>query len=563
MKNLRLLLSVIFKWSAGIRLSRVIIILAALTGGISGIGYTALIALVKTALSGAAISRNEVLWPFVVLCCVVPISGFVSQILLLRLTAQASYELRLKLSRQILSAPLSLLEKLKAHRLMTTLNEDIPAVTGLITGLPQLLAQFAMMAGCLIYLGWLSWRLLLCMLAFLFLGVLSYQLPLRRAHRYFELMRESWDSLFKAIRGLTEGTKELKLNRRRQREFLSRELEPAAANIRRYGIWGNGIWMAASSWGQILFFIFIGLLLFLAPHLARVESQVLVGYTLSIIFLITPLTMILNQMPMLERASVAAKKIEDLGLYLTVDLAESSGRIPGSDLSWSRIELIKVSHTYSPAGETGEFRLGPLTLTFYPGELVFLIGGNGSGKTTMIKLLIGLYEPEAGEIRLDGAPITIDKRDNYRQRFSAVFHDFYLFETLFGIDAEVADIQGRAYLDQLLLSHKVQIANGSLSTVDLSQGQRKRLALLNAYLEDRPVYVFDEVASDQDPMFKQVFYYQLVPELKARGKTIIIISHDDRYYHLADRLIKVEAGQIEYDKRLTARDLNHKDVSAG
>jgi len=180
--------------------------------------------------------------------------------------------------------------------------------------------------------------------------------------------------------------------------------------------------------------------------------------------------------------------------------------------------------------------------------LVFLIGGNGSGKTTLVKLLMGLYEPESGEIRVDNKPVTMNERDDYRQQFSAVFFDFYLFERLFGFEAKDVDAESQKYLDLLQLSHKLTIKDGHLSTVDLSQGQRKRVALLNAYLEDRPIYIFDEWAADQDPQFKQIFYYQLVPELKSRGKTVIVISHDDRYYGLADRLIKLESGKIEYDQ---------------
>jgi putative ATP-binding cassette transporter len=211
-----------------------------------------------------------------------------------------------------------------------------------------------------------------------------------------------------------------------------------------------------------------------------------------------------------------------------------------------------VTHSYHQEGGGGEFQLGPINLTLYPGELIFLIGGNGSGKTTLAKLLMGLYEPESGEIRVDDKPVTMAERDDYRQQFSAVFYDFYLFERLFGMDATNVDAESRKYIDLLQLSNKLQVKNGHLSTIDLSQGQRKRVALLNAYLEDRPIYIFDEWAADQDPQFKEIFYYELVPELKSRGKTVIVISHDDRYYGLADRLIKLESGQIEYDQ-LTAR----------
>jgi putative ATP-binding cassette transporter len=182
------------------------------------------------------------------------------------------------------------------------------------------------------------------------------------------------------------------------------------------------------------------------------------------------------------------------------------------------------------------------------------VGGNGSGKTTLAKLLAGLYIPESGEIRLNGQLITDDLREHYRQYFSVVFSDFFLFESLLGLDDSELDSKARDYLSKLQLEHKVNLENGVLSTTDLSQGQRKRLALLTAYLENRPIYIFDEWAADQDPLFKEIFYYQLLPELKARNKTVVVISHDDRYYHVADRIVKLDFGEIVRDEALTGSE---------
>jgi putative ATP-binding cassette transporter len=156
---------------------------------------------------------------------------------------------------------------------------------------------------------------------------------------------------------------------------------------------------------------------------------------------------------------------------------------------------------------------------------------------------VGLYPLSDGELRLDGELITDQNREWYRQHFSVVFSDFYLFESLLGLVSPGLDAQAKDYLVQLQLDHKVEVHDGVLSTTALSQGQRKRLALLTAYLEDRPIYVFDEWAADQDPQFKELFYTQLLPELKARGKAVLVISHDDRYFHLADWALKLEYGQ--------------------
>lgn len=562
MKHLLQLFKVIARWSAAIRLSKALIALAILTSVLAGVGYTMLIALIKSILSEGLFSQPKVIWPFFALCLLIPVCGFASQAVLLHLTSKSAYELRNRLARQVLSAPLRQLEKLGPPRLLAAVTQDIGSVTELVTVLPQTLTQLAMVGGCLVYLGWLSWKLLLVMLGYMALGLLSHQLPLLKAFRYFKLLREQWDELYKAFQGLIVGTKELKLNRRRREAFLSQEFEPAAAGLQRYGTRGNAIAMAVSNWGQILFFVYIGLLLFAAPRLISISPEVLTGYTLAVLFLITPLTMVLNQLPVLERAYLAAERIEELGLSLNATKSESLTQAVAPAGPWRRLDLVDVTHVYRQDGGGSEFELGPINLTLRAGELLFLIGGNGSGKTTLVKLLMGLYEPESGEIRLDGRPVTFEERDGYRQLFSAVFYDFYLFERLLDSEAKDLEAEGQKYLEMLQLSHKLEIKDGALSTLDLSQGQRKRLALLHAYLEDRPIYIFDEWAADQDPEYKQVFYYQLLPEFKARGKTVIVISHDDRYYGLADRLVKLDSGKVEYDRRVARQDADVRAVVA-
>jgi putative ATP-binding cassette transporter len=204
-----------------------------------------------------------------------------------------------------------------------------------------------------------------------------------------------------------------------------------------------------------------------------------------------------------------------------------------------------VTHSYHREREDSTFTLGPIDLRVEPGELLFLVGGNGSGKTTLAKVLVGLYMPEEDDIYLNGAPVTEQNRDTFRQYFSVVFSDFHLFDTLLGISHPHLDTRAENYLRELQLHHKVQIKDGELSTTDLSQGQRKRLALLTAYLEDRPFYLFDEWASDQDPLFKEIFYAEILPDLKKRGKAVVVITHDDKYFHMADRLVKLDYGQLD------------------
>ena len=195
-------------------------------------------------------------------------------------------------------------------------------------------------------------------------------------------------------------------------------------------------------------------------------------------------------------------------------------------------------------GDDGGFALGPLDLVFEPGQISFVIGGNGSGKSTLAKLITGLYVPRTGSISLGDERIDHENIEWFRQNSSAVFTDFHLFEDYLGFDRPGIDEEVRGYLEELQIAHKVTVRDGKLSTLALSQGQRKRLALLTALLEDRQIYVFDEWAADQEPRFREVFYTEILAGLKHRGKTVIVITHDDRYFDCADQIVKLDFGKI-------------------
>lgn len=538
-----------FLWrsSKGIRRSRATVVFVIIAGIISGGSNALLIALINSGINGRG--GRAVIWAFVGVCVLLPLMRFLSQAFLARLTADIVYELRLSLCRRLFSVPLRVLEEHGQHRILATLTDDIPVITNALVTIPLICMHLAIVGACLVYMAYLSWPVLIGALAFMGLGVLSYHLAVRKASQYFRLARDHWDSLMKHFGALTQGTKELKLHRARREAFLADSLQSTASALRRYNVVGSIIFTAASSCGQSLVFALVGFLIFLAPNLGTIDRSVLTGYTLTILYLMTPLEVILNALPAWSRAGIAAQKIERLGVMLTEKSTEIMDiRAQDNIASWKSLELTGVSHSYKSGGKNDVFVLGPLSLRFQPGELVILMGGNGSGKTTLVKLITGLYTPEAGEIRLDGQPVTEESRESYRQLFSAVFSDFYLFDSLLGLERDELDADADQYLRRLQLDQVVEIEKGKLSTTELSQGQRKRLALLTAYLEDRPFYVFDEWAADQDPYFKDVFYNTLLPELKARGKTALVISHDDRYYHVADKIIKLDCGRIEYER---------------
>jgi putative pyoverdin transport system ATP-binding/permease protein len=533
-----------------IHYSRRIAILAILAGIISGLCSTGMLAVINASLRRSGPSAGALMWAFIALCLILPLARFTSESLLIRLGQGALLELRMRLCRQILATPLRHLEEFGGSRLMSSLTDDIPTITNALLAIPVLCINIAVVIAGLIYLGWLSWWVLLLVLCFMAVGIVTYQLGVLKSVKFMNAAREHTEALFRHFRALTDGTKELKLHRRRREVFAEDVLKSSATAFRRESVKAMTVYTAAASWGQTLGFVVIGLLVFAIPAWSSTLSiQVMTGYVLVLLFVITPLQVLMNTLPNLSRANIAVGRVEELGLSLTKYAAEErTAEHSNLPAVWKSLELREVMHTYHSEEKEEAFILGPIDLTLRPGELVFFTGGNGSGKTTLAKLLLGLYAPESGEILLDGKPITEENRDHYRQIFTAVFSDFFLFDSLLGIESQHLDEHALEYLKQLQLTQKVEVKNGVLSTTKLSQGQRKRLALLTAYLEDRPVYLFDEWAADQDPLFKQVFYYELLPELKARGKTVLVISHDDRFYEVGDRIIKLEYGKIVYDQ---------------
>jgi putative ATP-binding cassette transporter len=542
------LIAFLLRTSREVDLSQTAIVVALVAGLLSGTGYTALVALVNTALTDRRAA--PLLLGFVGLGVVVALTRLVSQGLFDLVGTRATFGVRLQLCRRILASPLRLQEQMGPHRLLSALSEDVTTISTALMQIPRLAMNLVITVVALAYMGWLSWQLLLSTLGFMALGIVSYNLPVQRAGLHLRRVRDERDVLFAHLRALVHGAKELKLHRRRRQVLLEQELIPTSDAIRRATFLGNAIFAAASVWGNLLFFIAIGFLLFGLGQ-GRVGEQVLTGYILVLLYLVAPLETLLLTLPQLGRAAAAVNKLESLGIELT-SAAEPQAASPLSRPAWRSLELVDVTYAYRGEGAEG-FGVGPFNLSFRPGELVFFIGGNGSGKTTLAKVLTGLYPPDGGEIRLDGRPVTEESLDDYRQMFSAVFADFHLFKSLMAADGTGVDESAAAYLDHLQLQDKVRVEGGRLSTLDLSQGQRKRLALLNAYLEDRPLYFFDEWAADQDPQYRAVFYFEILPELKARGKTVFVISHDDQYYAVADRLIKLTDGRIEADSGAPAQ----------
>ena len=525
------------------------VVVAILAGIISGSCSTRLIALINTAI-GQSTSQALIL-PFLSLTLLALLTSSVSQFILIDLAQDSVYQLRLRLSQRILSAPLQQLEQLGPSQLLAVLTKDVQAISDTVFVIPFICIDLGIIGGCLIYLAWLSSWVFLAVAAFLIIAIAFVQILISQSYRFIDLAREETDHLFKHFRSITDGVKELKLHSMRRQIFFEEDLQVSATASRRYQKTALKLGAVATSSGQLLFFGLIALILFGIPSMMPTAQTVLPAYILTLTYLLGPLQDVVQLLPNVVNANVSIQKVNEMGLQLAENAEIDTVIKPNQPSSWQKIELRKIVHTYQNQDADHRFIVGPLDLVLNPGEVTFIVGGNGSGKSTLAKLLTGLYTPDSGKLYLDKQLIVDSNREWYRQHFSTVFSDFYLFERLVSSSKPTLDKQAQAYLKTLELDYKVHVRDGYLSTTALSQGQRKRLALLTAYLEDRPIYLFDEWAADQDPIFREIFYKQLLRELKQRGKTALVISHDDQFFHLADRVIKLNYGQVESDEYMS------------
>lgn len=524
------------------RASRASLAAALLGSALSGLLGSALAALINRALTASASELPRLGLVFAAAAVGMLVFRIWSEAKFIELSQGTLARLRQQICRRMASAPFREIETHGSARWLAVLVEDVQRVAEFFVTVPRLLVHGAIVFGCLGYLALLSFQVFLFATGMVIAGACVHFWAVGRAHRHLSGARGAEDELYEHFRSLIEGAKELNLSRARREAFLGEVLEGAVDVVRRQRTRGMLVFVGAGAFGTFLFFVVIGAVLFVLSPLMGIDDSVRSAYALMFLYMMHPMEVLVEAVPELSQARISLERLEQLPPEPARPRA-AAAEVPVGD--FQSLALRQVRHRYRRDGEDGAFSLGPIDLTLARGEVVFLVGGNGGGKTTLAKLLVGLYEPESGHMLVNGEVIDGRWREHHRQRFAAVFSEFHLFEDLLGITAGDLDERARELLARLQLSHKVRVERGTFSTTELSRGQQKRLALLVAYLEDRPVYVFDEWAADQDPVYKDVFYTELLPDLKARGKAVLVITHDDQYFHLADRRLKLEAGQIE------------------
>ena len=374
-------------------------------------------------------------------------------------------------------------------------------------------------------------------------GVL-YFVTQRYEQRLTSAVHEAHDQetvMFRIFHHLLAGHKELAVNRPKNDDLFEHYLKPAvlrtAALIERTSAYHADYNMARDA----MYYVMLGGMVFM---LAQWHSTLQLLSLLTLSLYMWPLIVtVFKEIPGIVEGNAALARLYELSEALTPrqNLKSSLGLPEAERMPEFRcLTLEAVRFGYPTPGGTPEFAVGPLTLTINAGELLFLTGGNGSGKTTLLKLLTGLYAPWSGVMSLNEEPVYMQE---HRYLFAAIFNDFHLFDSLYGL-AAVDGRQVNAFLLQMELLHKTQWTQGRFSTLALSAGQKRRLAMIVALMEAKPICIFDEWAADQAPHFRRHFYEELLPALKRQGKTVIAVTHDDHYYHVADRVIKMEYGKI-------------------
>ncbi len=423
--------------------SRRTVIVATIAGAAAGATGIGLIALIQIELTRESSAPVSVVWAFAALCVISAIARVIGQIGMVRLGQRAVSELSIQIVRRALKLPLRAFEAIDSSGLLAVLTEDIILIANGLTGIPHLCINAPILIACLIYIGWLSPIIFVCGVFFaapaIAISVILSSIGVRRLRQ----ARARQDVLIGHFRTLIGGFRELKLHRGRRDAYLAESLEPTMAFVRRDMVQGLTGFAVTEGWSQLAFFGWIGVLLFAIARIQPIGRPTLVSAVLIVLYLMSPLDIILTWLPILGRARASLQKVQEL-IPMLEPLAEAADGRP----NWrtqlilrDSISLEGVTFTYRDRCDRKGFTLEPVDLTLRRGEIVILAGGNGSGKTTLVKLITGLYTPASGVVRLDGRVVDDENREAYRQLFSAVYADGYLFPDFDGIGT--ANVNGK------------------------------------------------------------------------------------------------------------------------
>lgn len=412
------------------------------------------------------------------------------------------------------------------------------AATTLVTALQSLMMVFFSIA----YIAILSKVAFFITIGMIWIGLVLHFRRSTELRRFLQDAQRKENEFLSVLTHLLDGFKESRMSQARSTDLYD-HICGISTSVERVKAKAGVQFSAHYVLTQAMLYGLLASIVFLLPRLSPDHLDMVPKLTAAILFVIGPLSAIVGAVPLYSTANVAATNIFALEETLAQAVADDLVGRPEAKApaEFRRLELRQVAFQYADRGQGSTFRLGPVNLHVDKGEVVFLVGGNGSGKSTLLKTLTGLYHAQSGSITLDDTRVVPETATWYRSHFSPIFGDYHLFDRLYGLGHVPAE-RVNELLSLMQIADKTTFESGRFTTLDLSSGQRKRLALIVALLEDRPILVLDEWAADQDPHFRQYFYETMIPELKKQGKTIIAATHDDRYFDAADRVIKLEYG---------------------
>jgi putative ATP-binding cassette transporter len=511
---------------------------------LAGVSNAMVLAILNSAAQAAARRELQLLAP-VFLALVIAVYVWAQRRVMLASAKEVEAivdRLRLSMVQKIRQAELRPIERLGAADIYASISSETTMISQ-AANMVVLGCQAGILIVCtMVYVGILSLPALILSGAGIALASLLHLRRIDGLNRKFGEAISADARLFDGVDDVVSGAKEIRLNSHR-RAAIERHVDAlsqasASTHIDLQERIGKEFVFT-----QTLFFLLLGAVVFMVPNFDPGHPETMMKVTTAMLFLVGSLSILLQAIPTFARANAAAAAIGELNARLESMLQGSTTPSSGDPpLDFTHLVLTGVCFEYEDiAGERG-FRVGPVDLSIRRGEIVFIVGGNGSGKSTLLKLLTGLYRPRRGTITVDGRLVESIGSEPYRSVISTIFADFHLFRPLYGIEAD--PFQVNRLLSDFKLDGKASFADGAFSSIDLSTGQRKRLALIVAELEDRPILVMDEWAAEQDPEFREHFYRELLPALRARGKTIIAATHDDRYFDAADRVLRMEDGRL-------------------
>lgn len=461
------------------------------------------------------------------------------------LIEEAVDNIRTRLVDKVLKCDLLTLETIGDSDVYTRISRESASISRNMRSIFMAAQSFIMVVCAVIYISFISFLAFIVSVTMIMFATFIYLRNRKRLeHDLYDASKEE-DDLFDKVTDVLNGFKELKMSRAKSKDLKGHFLKKSRL-VKRTRT--NVMLEFANNYvfAETFFYILIGTIIFILPAISQEFSNSTVQVVTAILFIVGPLTNTVMQIPTLSEVQLSVNNIYELESKID-ELVDEEDIQADKEIEqatdFRQISLQEASFSYRAPDGSVSFTAGPFNLDINRGEVLFIVGGNGSGKSTLMKLMTALYFPEQGQITLDQIPITRENSQSFRELFSTIFSEFHLFSKLYGMQ-QVDPERVKELLQLMEIDQKTDFKQGGFTNIRLSTGQRKRLAFIVTYLEDKEIYVFDEWAADQDPRFKKYFYYTLIPELKSRGKTVIAVSHDDRYFGVADRVLFMDFGQI-------------------